>query len=67
MPGKVELDLNLLLVGETLEEEFELIISLALCNRLAVEFLALDCRLLEFLDLPPKAASGSINKTPSES
>jgi hypothetical protein len=42
VPGNVELDLNLLLVGETLEEEFELIISLALYNRLAVEFLALD-------------------------
>jgi hypothetical protein len=40
VPGKVELDLYLLLVGETLEDE--LIKSLALCSRLAVVFLALE-------------------------
>jgi hypothetical protein len=40
VPGKVDLDLFLLFEGETLEEEF--INSLALCNKLAEEFLPLD-------------------------
>jgi hypothetical protein len=39
VPGKVDRE-PFLLEGETLEEEF--IISLALCNKLAVEFLPLD-------------------------
>jgi len=39
VPGKVDLEL-FLLEGEMLEEE--LIISLALCNKLAVEFLPRD-------------------------